>query len=223
MRLLLVEDDRSLAKGIETALKQEGYVVDWMEQGRSAIHCVETEPYDTIILDLGLPDLDGIDVLSRIRKTGHDVPVLILTARDGLEHRVGGLDAGADDYLVKPFDTEELLARVRVLIRRQSGRAITRIDYGDLVLYPEAQRVEFNSEPVALPRREFMLLHELLSHQGRVLTRDQLEQAIYDFAEDVGSNAIEVHIHHLRKKFGNDLIRTVRGVGYSVEKRKQSS
>lgn len=218
MRILLVEDDRMLAKGLETALKQEGYIVDWMAEGESAIHCALGEAYDSVILDLGLPDMDGVEVLKKIRGAKSDVPVLILTARDGVAHRVSGLDAGADDYLGKPFDTDELLARLRVLIRRKSGRSVSVIQYKDITLYPESLKVEQNGQAVALPRKEFLLLHELFTNQGRVMTRGRLEQSLYDFAEDLGSNTIEVHIHHLRKKLGSDLIRTVRGVGYIVEK-----
>lgn len=218
MKILVVEDDAPLGRGITTALKGENYVVDWMSEGLSALHCLEQEKYDIVVLDLGLPDIDGTEVLRKIRHGKNDVPVLILTARDGIEDRVAGLDAGADDYLIKPFDVHELQARIRVLLRRRSGRAQSVINYGDIALYPESQRVEFKGEPVVLPRREFMLLHELLSNVGRVLTRQQLEQSIYDWADEVGSNTIEVHIHHLRKKFNNDLVKTIRGVGYIVEK-----
>lgn len=218
MKILVIEDDAQLSKGIATALRGESYVVDCMAEGLSGLHCLEQESYDTVVLDLGLPDIDGVEVLRRMRNAKIDVPVLILTARDGIEDRVSGLDAGADDYLIKPFDLHELMARIRVLLRRRSGRAQSVIRYGDIALFPESQRVEFKGEPITLPRREFMLLHELLSNVGRVLTRQQLEQSIYDWADEVGSNAIEVHIHHLRKKFNNDLVKTIRGVGYIVEK-----
>ena len=218
MRLLLVEDDAMLGRAVLTALKMEGYDVDWMSAGQSALHCLETEDYDLVILDLGLPDLDGKNVLTTLRKRGATTPVIVLTARDSIEDRVGGLDAGADDYMVKPFDQHELMARVRALLRRRSGRASPVVHYKDITLYPEAMKAEYLGEGVELSRREFMLLNELLHNIGRVLTREQLERAIYDWGQDVASNAVEVHIHHLRKKFNSDLIRTIRGVGYLVEK-----
>jgi DNA-binding response OmpR family regulator len=218
MRLLLVEDDAMLGRAVLTALKMEGYDVDWMSAGQSALHCLETEDYDLVILDLGLPDVDGKNVLATLRKRGTTTPVIILTARDSIEDRVGGLDAGADDYMVKPFDQHELMARVRALLRRRSGRASPAVHYKDITLYPEAMKAEYQGEGVELSRREFMLLNELLHNIGRVLTREQLERAIYDWGQDVASNAVEVHIHHLRKKFNSDLIRTIRGVGYLVEK-----
>jgi len=218
MRLLLVEDDAMLGRAVLTALKMEGYDVDWMSAGQSALHCLETEDYDLVILDLGLPDVDGKNVLATLRKRGATTPVIILTARDSIEDRVGGLDAGADDYMVKPFDQHELMARVRALLRRRSGRASPVVHYKDITLYPEAMKAEYQGEGVELSRREFMLLNELLHNIGRVLTREQLERAIYDWGQDVASNAVEVHIHHLRKKFNSDLIRTIRGVGYLVER-----
>ena len=218
MRLLLVEDDAMLGRAILTGLKMEGYAVDWMSTGQSALHCLETEEYDLIILDLGLPDIDGKTVLNQFRKRGGTTPVIILTARDSIEDRVGGLDAGADDYMIKPFDQNELMARVRALLRRRSGRAQSVLNYKEITLYPDAMRVEYRENTVELSRREFMLLNELLVNMGRVMTREQLERAIYDWGQDVASNAVEVHVHHLRKKFYNDLIRTIRGVGYLVEK-----
>lgn len=218
MRLLLVEDDTMLGRAVLTGLKMEGYAVDWMSTGQAALHCLETEEYDLVILDLGLPDIDGKTVLDILRKRGKTTPVIIITARDSVEDRIGGLDAGADDYMVKPFDQNELMARVRALLRRRSGRAAPVLQYKDITLYPDAMKVEYKSQPVELSRREYMLLQELLVNTGRVMTRDQLERAIYDWDQDVASNAVEVHIHHLRKKFYNDLVRTVRGVGYMVEK-----
>jgi len=218
MRLLLVEDDAMLGRAVLTGLKREGYDVDWMSAGTSAQHCLETDEYDLMILDLGLPDIDGKTLLGQLRKQGNHTPVIILTARDSIEDRVGGLDAGADDYMIKPFDQDELMARVRALLRRRSGRATQVIHYRDITLYPEAMKAEYQSQPVDLSRREFTLLSELLNNTGRVLTREQLERAIYDWGQDVASNAVEVHVHHLRKKFFNDLIRTIRGVGYMIEK-----
>lgn len=218
MRLLLVEDDAMLGRAVLTGLKREGYDVDWMSAGKSAQHCLDTDEYDLVILDLGLPDIDGKTLLAQLRKRGNHTPVIILTARDSIEDKVGGLDAGADDYLIKPFDQDELLARVRALLRRRSGRATQIIQYKDITLYPESMKVEYLSQSVELSRREYMLLNELLNNTGRVLTREQLERAIYDLGQDVASNAIEVHVHHLRKKFYSDLVRTIRGVGYMVEK-----
>ena len=218
MRLLLVEDDAMLGRAVLTGLKMDGYDVDWMSAGESALHCLETDDYDLVILDLGLPDIDGKSVLTKLRKRGGSTPVIILTARDSIADRVGGLDAGADDYMVKPFDQNELMARVRALLRRRTGRASPAIHYKDLTLHPEAMKAEYQGHPVELSRREFMLLNELLHNIGRVMTREQLERAIYDLGQDVASNAVEVHVHHLRKKFNNDLIRTIRGVGYLVEK-----
>jgi len=207
-----------LGRAVLTGLKMEGYAVDWMSTGKAALHCLETEEYDLVILDLGLPDIDGKAVLDTLRRRGKTTPVIIITARDSVEDRVGGLDAGADDYLVKPFDQNELMARIRALLRRRSGRAAAVLQYKDITLHPDSMRVEYQGQAVELSRREYMLLQELLVNTGRVLTRDQLEHAIYDYDQDVASNAIEVHIHHLRKKFYNDLVRTVRGVGYMVEK-----
>lgn len=218
MRLLLVEDDAMLGRAVLTGLKMDGYAVDWMSTGQSALHCLETDEYDLVVLDLGLPDIDGKAVLSTLRKRGMTTPVIILTARDSIEDRVGGLDAGADDYMVKPFDQNELMARVRALLRRRSGRASAVLQYKDITLHPDSMKAEYQGQPVEISRREFALLQELLVNTGRVLTREQLERAIYDWDQDVASNAVEVHIHHLRKKFYNDLIRTVRGVGYLVEK-----
>lgn len=218
MRLLLIEDDAMLGRGVLAGLKKEGYSVDWMSAGQSALQCLEEEKYDLVILDLGLPDMDGTEVLKRMRSAGCVTPVIILTARDSIADRVGGLDHGADDYLPKPFDADELMARIRALLRRRSGRADRTIHYREIILYPDAMRVTYHGDDVALARREYLLLQELLTNTGRVLTRDQLEEAVYDMGQDVASNAIEVHIHHLRKKFNNELIRTIRGVGYLVEK-----
>ena len=218
MRILLVEDDRPLGEGIRTALKPEGYTVDGLQDGASALHALSHESFDLAILDLGLPRLDGLEVLKRLRAAANAVPVLVLTARDATTDRIAGLDAGADDYLVKPFDVDELKARLRALLRRRFNRPEPTLEYRGIVLDPANQQVSYQGTPVPLPRKEFALLHELLAQPGRVMTRDRLQQALYGWEEEVESNALEVHIHHLRKKFFPELIRTVRGVGYLVDK-----
>jgi two-component system response regulator QseB len=218
MRILLVEDDASLAEGIRTALKPEGYTVDWVQDGLAALHALASETFGLAILDLGLPRLDGLQVLKRLRAAANPVPVLVLTARDATQDRIAGLDAGADDYLVKPFDPAELKARLRALLRRSQGRTQSLLEYRGISLDPSTQQVHFDGANVVLPRKEFLLLHELIAQPGRVLTRDKLQQALYGWDEEVESNALEVHIHHLRKKFFPELIRTVRGVGYLVDK-----
>jgi len=216
MRLLVVEDDRLLGDGIRAGLAQAGFAVDWVEDGRAAELALAAEPYAAVVLDLGLPRRSGLDVLAGVRARGSAVPVLILTARDTVADRVGGLDAGADDYLVKPFDLAELTARVRALVRRSAGRAEPVLRAGDVVLDPAARTVTRAGERVELAPREFALLHELMRHAGRVLSRDQLERNLYQWNEEPGSNAIEVHVHHLRRKLGTDLIRTLRGAGYVI-------
>ncbi len=218
MRLLLIEDDGALGEGIRTALKPEGYTVDWLQDGASALHALSHEDFDVAVLDLGLPRLDGLEVLRRLRAAANPVPVLVLTARDATGDRVAGLDAGADDYLVKPFDVAELKARLRALVRRSLNRPQPALEYQDIRLDPVNQQVTYRGEAVNLSRKEFMLLHELLAHPGRVLTRDKLQQVLYGWDEEVESNALEVHVHHLRRKFFPELIRTVRGVGYLVDK-----
>ena len=218
MRLLLVEDDKSLGEGIRTALKAEGYTLDWLQDGASALHALSSEPFDLAILDLGLPRMDGLQVLKALRDRHHSVPVLILTARDGVHDRIAGLDAGADDYLTKPFDSAELKARLRALLRRSNGRAEPLISLRGVVIDPQRQQVTLEGKMVNLSRKEFVLLHELMAQPDRVLTRDRLEQVLYGWNEEVDSNTLEVHIHHLRRKLFPELIRTLRGVGYMVER-----
>jgi len=218
MRILLVEDDIALAEGIRTALKPEGYTVDWLQDGSSALHALSTESFELAILDLGLPRMDGLQVLKHLRAAANPVPILVLTARDATSDRIAGLDAGADDYLVKPFDVAELKARLRALLRRSFNRPQPMLEYRGITLDPVSQSVSYQGQPVNLPRKEFLLLHELLAQPGRVLTRDKLQQALYGWGEELESNALEVHVHHLRKKFFSELIRTVRGVGYLVDK-----
>ncbi|MCD5996682.1 response regulator [Pseudomonas sp. CDFA 602] len=219
MRLLLIEDDVALGEGIHQALSREGYTVDWIKDGSSALHALLSETFDLAILDLGLPRLDGFEVLRRLRHSGSTLPVMILTARDSTEDRITGLDTGADDYLVKPFDVSELKARLRALLRRSAGRAKVLIEHAGITLDPGTQQVSYHREPVALTPKEYQLLYELLSPPGRVMTRERLMQLLYGWNEGAESNTLEVHIHHLRKKFSSDLIRTIRGVGYLVEER----
>ncbi|ROM54364.1 response regulator [Pseudomonas rhodesiae] len=219
MRLLLIEDDEALGGGIHQALAREGYTVDWLKDGSSALHALLSETFDVVVLDLGLPRMGGLEVLRRLRDSGATVPVLILTARDATEDRIAGLDAGADDYLIKPFDLAELKARLRALLRRSAGRARVLIEHAGICLDPSTQQVSYHHQPVSLTPKEYQLLHELLSPPGRVMTRDQLIQLLYGWNEEAESNTLEVHIHHLRKKFSSELIRTVRGVGYLVEDR----
>ena len=218
MRLLLVEDDRLLGEGIEMGLKQQAYTVDWLQDGEAAVLAMLHEDYDAVVLDIGLPRKNGIEVLKEVRRKGRMEPVLILTALDAIEDRVAGLDAGADDYLTKPFDLNELYARIRALIRRSAGRAEAKIIHGDLELDPASHKVNFSGKPVDLSRREYTVLLELMENRGRVLSRRQLEQGLYGLGEEVESNAVEVHVHHIRKKIDSKLIRTVRGVGYIIEK-----
>lgn len=214
MRILLVEDDKLLGDGIQAGLAQAGFAVDWVEDGASGETALSVEPYAAVVLDLGLPRVSGLELLRRLRAAGNAVPVLILTARDAVEDRVKGLDSGADDYVVKPFDLDELAARLRALTRRGRGEAAPVLQIGGISLDPAERRVQFQSKPVDLSAREFALLHELMLNAGRVLSREQLEQRLYPWGEEVESNAIEVHIHHLRRKLAPELIHTVRGVGY---------
>ncbi|MNQ87969.1 Transcriptional regulatory protein QseB [compost metagenome] len=217
MRLLLVEDDNALGAGVRSGLRQEGYTIDWLTDGASALHALLNEEFDLAILDLGLPRMDGVQVLQQLRASGSTLPVLVLTARDALDDRILGLDAGADDYLVKPFDLNELKARLRALLRRSAGRPQVLIEHAGVVLDPANQQVSYQGNPVALTPKEYQLLHELLSQPGKVLTRERLLQTLYGWDEEAESNTLEVHIHHLRKKLFSELIRTVRGIGYLVD------
>jgi len=217
MRLLLIEDDPLLGDGICTGLKREGYTVDWLQDGKQGLHALSTEEFDLVVLDLGLPSMSGNEVLTAMRKQKIDTPVLILTARDALSDRVKGLDAGADDYMSKPFDLDELAARVRALIRRRHGRVTPIIETGPICLDTAAHTLTFNQQPLNLPQREFAVLQSLLENIGRVVPRATLEDKLYGWDKAIESNAIEVHIHNLRKKLGSETIRTVRGVGYVIE------
>jgi DNA-binding response OmpR family regulator len=217
MRILIVEDDELLGDGIRTVLLQGGSAVDWVRDGRSADRALQREAYDVAVLDLNLPLMSGFEVLERLRGGGSQVPVLVLTARWDIADRVKALDGGADDYLVKPFDVDELGARLRALHRRSQGYLAPKLQHGDLCLDPAARRVTVAGEPVALSTREFAVFQALLENRGRVMSRRRLEEALYGSDDPVDSNTVEVHIHHLRKKLGSRQIRTVRGVGYIIE------
>jgi DNA-binding response OmpR family regulator len=216
MRVLLVEDDKLLGEGVKTGLAQAGFAVAWVQDGEQATLALATEPFDAVVLDLGLPKLDGSSVLRQLRAKGNQVPVLILTASDTVEARVAGLDAGADDYLAKPFALAELQARLRALVRRSKGTAQPVLSQGRVTLDPATRSVTLDGAPVELSARELATLHELLLNAGRVLSRAQLEQKLYGWGEEIESNAIEVYVHHLRRKLYPELIQTVRGVGYLV-------
>ena len=219
MRVLVVEDDRLLGDGICAGLRQDGYGVDWVTRGALAEQALLSEAYDLVVLDLGLPDIDGLKVLANVRERGDATPVLILTARDALADRVQGLDRGADDYLVKPFDLDELSARARALLRRSRGRANPMLEYKGLRLDPAAHRVDFDAREVDLSPREFSVLRVLLESAGRVVAKRRLQESIYGWDQDIESNAVEVHIHNLRKKLSRELIQTVRGVGYMLARK----
>jgi|SRR5450830_198492 len=218
MRVLLVEDDALLGDGVRAGLKQAGFAVDWTQDGQAAKLALETEEYAVIVLDLGLPKLNGTELLKWLRGRESKTPVLILTARDTVADRIAGLNAGADDYLIKPFDLDELIARLHALMRRSVGQVTLTLRHGDIELTPSTHQVRKNGQSVDLSAREFSLLHELLLHIGRVQSREQLEQHLYGWGEEVESNSVEVHVHHLRKKLGTTLIRTLRGVGYVIDK-----
>lgn len=218
MRVLLVEDDELLGKGVRSGLSSQGYTVDWLKDGQAAELALLTESFDCVILDLGLPKRDGLDVLKNVRTKGNEMPVLILSARESIEDRIKGLDTGADDYLPKPFDLDELYARLRSLQRRSVGRADPLIHYGDLKLDPASHSVYQNNQRINMSPREFALLHKLLENTGRVMSREHLSQSLYGWDTEIDSNAVEVHIHNLRKKLGNKIIQTVRGVGYMVDR-----
>jgi two-component system response regulator QseB len=218
MRILLVEDDQLLGDGVKNGLKQYGYTVDWLKDGEAARLALSSETFDLILLDIGLPKMSGLHLLQSIRREGINTPVLILTARESVEDRVKGLDSGADDYLKKPFDLGEVCARIRALVRRSSGRTETIIAYRNILLDPAAHSVKVDGQELVLPRREFALLQKLLENVGQVLSREQIAQSLYGWEEEVDSNALEVHIHNLRKKLNAVYIRTIRGVGYMLEK-----
>ncbi|MGD8639781.1 MAG: response regulator [Gammaproteobacteria bacterium] len=220
MRLLLVEDNESIGKGIHSGLSQTGYAVDWVKDGLTAQSALAAEEYDIVVLDLGLPKQSGLDVLDDLRARGNSVPVLILTARDTVNDRIIGLDHGADDYMVKPFDLDELNARIRAIMRRSTGRSTPKIVHGEIELDPASHTVSKAGQVMDLPPRAFAILQTLLENVGRVMSRTRLEESMYSWKDEIESNAVEVHIHTIRKKLGSDLIRTIRGVGYIVDKPK---
>ena len=216
MNILLVEDDRLLADGVINALRREGFTINHISDGNTAASQIRAEPPDILILDLGLPGMDGIDVLKAVRRANRQLPVLILTARDRLDDKVAGLDSGADDYLTKPFETRELLARLRVLERRISRAGSAEITVGPVRLNTTTQDTLVEDGPINLTRREYMILKALMQGAGSILSRESLEAKLYTWGEDIASNAIEVHIHHLRKKLPDGFIQTVHGMGYIV-------
>ena len=216
MRMLLVEDDAKIGEAMLDALRAEHYAVDWVRDGVMADAALRAENYDLMLLDLGLPQRDGLDVLRALRSRRGTVPVLVATARDAITDRVAGLDAGADDYIVKPFDTDELLARMRALVRRSAGQAHPHYRQGDVTLDPATHQASVDGQPVALSSREWAVLEPMVLRPGVVFSRAQLEEKLYGWKEDISSNAVEVYVHGLRKKLGSELIHTVRGLGYVV-------
>jgi two-component system OmpR family response regulator/two-component system response regulator QseB len=223
MRILLAEDDQLLGSGLQAGLCQAGFQVDWVRDGNAAAQAIEYEEYDAVVLDLGLPLKDGLDVLRQARRRGKLLPVLVLTARDAVAQRIQGLDSGADDYVVKPVDLRELGARLRALVRRAHGQPAPMLRVGGVELCPAARTVTCDGQAVELSAREFDLLHALMLNPGRVMTRAQLERQLYSWGNEVESNAIEVHVHHLRRKLGTGFIQTVRGVGYALMRQPASS
>jgi len=216
MRVMLVEDDPLLGEGVVDVLRREQMTPEWLGEGSGVAEALEQSTFDALILDLGLPDIDGLEVLRQLREAQCTIPVLILTARDDVDNRIRGLDGGADDYLIKPFDNGELLARLRALVRRSAGRASPLVTCGKLTLDPAAHEIRFDQDVVALGRREHDLLAYLMTHPGQVFTRDQLVEVLYGWDAEVESNVIEVHVHHLRRKFGSDVVTTIRNVGYRL-------
>lgn len=217
MRILLVEDDPLLGEGIQTGMVQDGYTVDWVKSGIEADRALKHESFDLLLLDLKLPGLSGLEVLKALRSRKSRMPVLVLTARDTVEDRVTCLDCGADDYLSKPFSFDELYARMRALLRRMTGRASPMIVNGELSIDPSIHDVFLDGEIVDVSQREYAILEILASNAGRVMPRQRIEESIYGWGSDVGSNTLEVHIHNLRKKLGSEWIRTIRGIGYMME------
>ncbi|PZP56490.1 MAG: DNA-binding response regulator [Micavibrio aeruginosavorus] len=223
MRLLLVEDDRMIGEGLQKALRKEGFAVNWAQDGSTANIALNDDAYDLVILDLGLPDQSGLEVLAKLRKSGNSVPVIILTAKDAISDKVRGLDAGADDYLLKPFVLEELEARIRSLMRRQAGNLVPEegwLSHEKLSLNPKTHEVLFNGKSAMLSGREFSLIYALIKTPSAVLSKRQIEESIYGWNEEVASNAVEVHVHQIRKKLGTNIIKNIRNVGYTLTEAK---
>lgn len=216
MRVLLVEDDPMIGKSVQQGLRQDGYTVDWLRDGEAAELALATTPYEMLLLDLGLPRKSGLELLARLRGSDNRIPVLVITARDSVADRIAGLDAGADDYVIKPFDLDELAARMRAVLRRHTGRADPVITLGDLRMNPATHELTQSGQPVPLSAREFALLQALLEQPGVPLSRARLEERLYGWGEEIESNAVEVYIHSLRRKLGTERIKNIRGVGYLI-------
>jgi len=214
MRLLLAEDNEGLGKGLYAGRSEAGYAVDWVKDGETAMSAIFSENYDVVTLDIGLPKKSGLEVLTEMRARENAVPVLILTARDTVNDKIRGLDSGADDYVVKPFDLDELIARINAITRRAKGRASPTLTYQDIELDPAAHSLTRGGVPVDLSPSAFDILKTLMENKGRVMSRARLEKSMYSWKDEIDSNAIEVYIHQIRKKLGSDLIRTIRGIGY---------
>ncbi|HEY4072902.1 MAG TPA: response regulator transcription factor [Herbaspirillum sp.] len=218
MRILMIEDDLMIGDGVQAALRQEGYVVDWVCDGKSAASALATEYFDLILLDLGLPGADGIEILQKLRGRKMTQPVIIMTARDTVEDKIRGLDAGADDYIVKPFDVDELSARIRSAARRSAGYAEPEVTILDVQIQPANRLITRNGQPVLLSAREYAIVEALMLRPGAILSRAQLEERLYGWGEEIASNAVEVHVHGIRRKLGDDFIQNLRGVGYFIPK-----
>jgi two-component system, OmpR family, response regulator QseB len=219
MRVLLVEDDSLLGKAVRTGLEQQGHAVDWIMDGTAAEAAAHTNDYAAVVLDIGLPGQDGMVLLKKLRARGNVVPVVVITARDDIAERIAGLDGGADDFIVKPFDLQELSARLRAVVRRATGRASGDIVHGLLKVDPAARTVILDEKPIALTAREFAILTHLLEHRGKVLSKQQLQESLYSWSDEIESNTVEVHVHHLRRKLGRELIKTMHGMGYMIDER----
>ncbi len=217
MRLLLVEDDEILGDGLAAGLKMEGYAVDWLTNGKLADEALKMNCYELVVLDLNLPDMDGLTILRALRARKDETPVLVLTAKDTVADRVEGLDSGADDFVIKPFELDEVCARLRALARRNEGRSSPTIEHKGIVLDPASHQVTYNTQKVELSQKEFEILSFLMANIGRVVSRTRLEESLYSWSSDIESNTVEVHIHYLRKKLDPNIIRTVRGVGYIID------
>jgi two-component system response regulator QseB len=222
LRILLVEDDPQLGRATQLGLDQSGYAVDWVQNAEAALTSVKLHDYQCLLLDLGLPQQDGMSLLRQLRATGFTESILIVTARDQVKDKVAGLDAGADDFIIKPFDLDELAARIRSVRRRLAGRSNELLIHKGIILNAAARQVSLHGEAISLTSREFNILHFLLEHLGQIVNKDQLEQALYSWGDEIESNTIQVHIHHLRKKLGKDLIRTLHAIGYVIDKEMQS-